>query len=121
MGTFGLLNVYVAANHPGAFGADQLSALTALRPLGASTTVAAIFFSTGSTIFFYVFLRSHYIPRALAGLGVFASALYLAAWLAELVAPATPGLVNLVASVPILIAEVGTGLWLLITGIKVER
>lgn len=121
VGAFGLLQVYLAANHPGAFDVDQLRALTVLHPLGTSIEIAAIFFSTGSTIFFYVFLKSHYIPRILCGWGLFASVVYLGAWFTELAAPGVPALVNVLASLPILIAEVSTGLWLLIAGIRFER
>jgi len=121
VGAFGLLQLYLAANHPGPLDSGQLRALMALDPLGMSTEVAAIFFSTGSTIFFYLFLKSRYIPRILSGWGLFASVVYLAAWFTELAVPGTPALVNVLASLPILIAEVSTGLWLLIAGIRFER
>jgi len=85
-----------------------------------SSILAAIFFCVGSTIFFYVFLRSGYIPGLLAGWGVFASGLYLVVWFTQLLAPGLPGLVMVVGSIPILIAEVATGLWLLIAGVKVQ-
>ncbi len=119
VGSFAILQVYLAASHNGAFDGSQLRALTDLNPLGAATEVAAISFCMGSTIFFYVFLRARYIPRIMAAWGVFASLLYLAIWVAVLVAPGTPGLVSAIGSVPILIAEVSTGLWLLIAGIRV--
>ena len=119
VGAFAVLQIYLQASHAAAFDADQLRALIAMHPLGAATNVAAIFFSTGSTIFFYVFLKTQYIPRILSGWGVFASVLYLAIWFVGLVAPGAPGLVQVLGSVPILIAEVSTGLWLLIAGIRV--
>ncbi len=119
VGAFAVLQIYLGASHTAAFDTDQLRALIAMDPLGASTDVAAIFFSTGSTIFFYVFFKTRYIPRILSGWGVFASVLYLAIWFAGLVAPGAPGLVQVLGSVPILIAEVSTGLWLLIAGIRV--
>jgi len=120
VGSFAVLQIYLDSAHATAFTADQLHTLITLDPLGASTQVAAIFFCVGSTIFFYVFLRSGYIPRLLAGWGVFASGLYLVVWLAQLVAPGAPALVMVVGSIPILIAEVATGLWLLIAGVKVQ-
>ena len=118
VGAFAILQIYLAANHAAAFDANQLHALTVLHPLAVSTDIAAIFFCTGSTIFFYVFFQTQYIPRTLSGLGVLASALYLAMWFADLVAPGLPGVVQVVGSIPILIAEVVTGLWLLIRGIR---
>src|SRR5437773_7751965 len=118
VGAFAILQIYLAANHAAAFDANQLHALTVLNPLAVSTDIAAIFFCTGSTIFFYVFFKTQYIPRMLSGWGVFASVLYLAMWFANLVAPGLPSLVQVIGSIPILIAEVGTGLWLLIRGIR---
>jgi len=117
VGAFAVLQIYLEASHTVAFDAEQLRALIVVHPLGASTDIAAIFFSTGSTIFFYVFLKTQYIPRILSAWGVFASVLYLAIWFTGLVAPGAPGLVQVLGSVPILIAEVSTGLWLLIAGI----
>ena len=84
----------------------------------AATAVAALFFCAGSTLFFYLFLRSTYIPRLLARWGVFASLLYGAYWLFTVLVPQYPAAIAVAASIPILIAEVGTGLWLLFRGIR---
>lgn len=119
VGSFAVLQVYLAAQRGGAFSADQLHALVTTEPLAAATAVAALFFCVGSTLFFYVFTRTRYIPPLMSWWGVFASALYLAVWFTDLIAPAAPGVVALLGSIPILIAEVVTGLWLLIRGIKV--
>jgi len=117
VGAFAILQIYLEASHTVAFDAEQLRALIVVHPLGASTDIAAIFFSTGSTIFFYLFLKTQYIPRILSAWGVIASVLYVAIWFTGLVAPGAPGLVQVLGSVPILIAEVATGLWLLTAGI----
>lgn len=117
-GSFAILQIYLQAGHAAGFNAGQLHELTRLDPLGAATNVAATFFCVGSTIFFYVFLQTRYIPRILSAWGVFASLVYLAMWFSSLVAPDLPGAVTLIGSLPILIAEVGAGLWLLIAGIK---
>lgn len=121
VGAFGVLETYLAVGQSNGFAPDQLHALTVLNPLGASTQIAAIFFSAGSTVFFYLFLKSHYIPRIVAGWGLAASVVYLANWFVQLAAPGVPGLVGVIASIPILIAEVSTALWLLIAGIRLQR
>ena len=108
VGSFAILDAYLAGSK-GAFDAD---------PLHAASQIAAIFFCVGSTIFFYVFLTSGFIPRLLAGWGIFASALYFAYWFAHLIAPGLPGPVEIGASLPILVAEVTTGVWLLVAGVK---
>lgn len=113
------LEIYLAPGRSGGLGASQLGALADLAAHEASTQVSAIFFSFGSTIFFWVFVRSGYIPRLLSAWGVFASLLYAAAWFFSLVLPQASGIPLAAGSVPILIAEVGTALWLLIRGVRV--
>ena len=108
VGSFAALEAYLAGSQT-AFDSQSL---------GNASQVAAIFFSTGSTIFFWIFLKSRYLPRLLPAWGVFASALYLAYWIASLLAPDLPGAVTIAASLPILVAEVTTGLWLLIAGVR---
>jgi hypothetical protein len=117
---FSVLQVRLATGHSNAFDVNQLGALADLFSHGdPNTHVGAIFFCFGSTIFFYVFLKSGYIPRLMSVWGVFSSVLYAAAWVFGLIVPEGPVAVMAVASIPILIAEVSTGLWLLIAGIKV--
>jgi len=113
---FSVLQIQLAANHANAFDLNQLSALANFSPAGIQ--VSAIFFSVGSTIFFYVFLKSNYIPRMLSAWGIFASLVYLVVWFIDLILPNHSGLVTIVGSLPILIAEVGTALWLLLAGIR---
>lgn len=114
---FSILQIQLAANHANAFDANQLGALANFSS-GPSTDVSAIFFSVGSTVFFYVFLKSNYIPRILSVWGIFASLVYVVVWFTDLVVPNHPGLVTIVGSLPILVAEVATALWLLIAGIR---
>lgn len=114
---FAVLQIQLAANHANALDANQLGALADLSP-AAGGAVSAIFFCAGSTIFFYVFLKSGYIPRILSAWGIFASLVYLVVWFADLVLPNHPGLVTILGSLPILVAEVSTALWLLIAGIR---
>lgn len=114
---FSVLQIQLAANHANAFNVNQLGALANLSP-AAGTGVSAIFFSAGSAVFFYVFLKSGYIPRTLSTWGIFASLVYMAVWFTDLILPNRPDLVVILGSLPILIAEVSTALWLLIAGIR---
>jgi hypothetical protein len=98
---------------------NQVGALADLLSASPTAEVAAIFFSVGSTIFFYVLLGSTYIPKALAAWGCFASALYAVMWITRLLIPESSGLV-VVGSLPILVAELSTGLWLLLKGIETQ-
>lgn len=118
--SFYALQLHLGAGHPGALSASQLGALAELSH-GISSDVAALFFSVGSSIFFYLFLRSNLIPRLLSAWGLFASLAYAVVWLISLVAPPAAGTAQLVGSLPILIAELSTGFWLLTRGISVQR
>lgn len=84
-----------------------------------STNFAAFVFTIGSTIFFYLFVKSGYIPRILAWWGLFASLLALSACLAHLLRPAFPSM-TMYAWAPMLLAETSTGLWLLLKSVKVK-
>lgn len=116
--SFGILQLRAATAAEAGFTAGEWQALFDVLNGTATTEVAAIFFSLGSTVFFYLLLRSRYIPRVLAGLGVVASACYAAMWIARLIWPEVAWIAP-IASVPILIAEVAGGLWLLCRAIDV--
>lgn len=83
------------------------------------TSFGAFVFTIGSTIFFYLFLKSRYIPSVLAWLGLFASIVAMAACLAHLLRPAFPAM-TMYAWIPMLLAETSTGLWLLIKSVHVS-
>jgi hypothetical protein len=123
---FASLQIYLEANRTSAFDTNQLAALADLSsrisvaPTGVATIVSVIFFSVGSAIFFYLFLRSAYIPRILAAGGLIASLFCLITFVAGLVVAQSADLLFSVGGVPIGVAEVVTGLWLWIRGIKTQ-
>lgn len=117
---FIVLNLYLGPNYTSAFDAKQLQALVGMHSIWASaSSIAAIFFGFGSILFFYLFLKSTYIPKALSALGFFASLLVPIVSLGALVSPSHAGILQF-GWLPILVAELSVGLWLLIRGIKVE-
>jgi hypothetical protein len=85
-----------------------------------TTGFAAFVFTTGSTIFFYLFVKSRYIPRVLAWWGLFASVVAMAACLTHLLRPAFPAM-PMYAWLPMVLAETSTGLWLLIKSVDVKN
>jgi len=117
---FAILHIHLAANHSNVFDVSQLGALADLSS-GVGTEVSAIFFSVGSTIFFSAFLKSRYIPRILSTWGIFASLVYAAVWFVSLILPQYSATAAAYGSLPILIAELSTGVWLLIKGVDVEQ
>jgi hypothetical protein len=120
--SFANLQIYLVANHASAFDAGQLGALADLvsRTSSVGINISVIFFSVGSTIFFYLFLRSNYIPRFLALWGVLGSLFCMAAFVGNLLLPQSSDALLGVGGLPIGIAEPVLGLWLLIRGINIQ-
>src|SRR5207245_892556 len=75
--SFTALKLYIGADYRHAFDANQLSVLVNLHLVAsfAGFNIAAIFFSVGSILFFYLFFKSTYIPKLLSGLVLFWSVL----------------------------------------------
>jgi hypothetical protein len=85
-----------------------------------TTAFGALVFTIGSTIFFYLFVKSGYVPRVLAWWGLFASLLAFAACLTHLLRPSFPAM-TMYAWMPMILAETSTGSWLLIKSVKVAE
>jgi hypothetical protein len=117
--SFASLQIYLEANHASAFDAGQLGTLADVvsRTSAVGINISVIFFSVGSTIFFYLFLRSSYIPRFLALWGVLGSLFCMAAFVGNLLLPQSSDALLGIGALPIGIAEPVLGLWLLIRGI----
>ena len=118
--SFANLQIYLEANHASAFDAGQLGALADLfsRTSAVGINISVIFFSAGSTIFFYLFLNSAYIPRFLALWGLIGSLFCMAAFVGNLLLPQSSGALLGLGGLPIGIAEPVLGLWLVIRGIN---
>jgi len=84
---------------------------------GAGLQIAFVFLGLGSALFSYLWLKSRYVPRALAALGIFGSLVLTIGTLIIMVFPAL-GAVGLTYMMPLGIYEVGLGLWLLVKGIQ---
>jgi hypothetical protein len=96
----------------GALGAGQ-SFLDLTRDAGfAVYNISAISFSIGSTLFYYLFFRSRYIPRTLSALGVFASVIVTLMCFGSLIFPEHSATLQY-GWAPMAIAEVTTGFWLM--------
>ena len=115
---FAFLQLLVDPEHLNAFDASQLSAISSMR-LAASIAgfnVAAIFFSMGSILFFHLFSRSTYLPPALSVAGLVGSFLVPIVCFGTLIAPRAATWLAF-GWIPIGLAEVAAGLWLLIKGV----
>ena len=117
---FDVLRLLSGAGYLEPFDPHRLDALVGLSigAHGAAYLLGLFFFGFGSTVFCYLWFRSGYIPRALAGFGVFASALvgicaYLFILFPKLVGIASPG-----CYAPIFFFELTLGFWLLLKGLR---
>ena len=96
----------------------QAQAYTFIDLHGAGYLIGLVFFGLGSTVSAYLWFKSHYIPRGLAALGIFASLLVAIVTLAIMVFPGLATVAIPIYFAPIFIFEVALGLWLLIKGIR---
>jgi len=113
---FDVLRVLSGADYLGVFEADRLHALARLS-LGAyfaGYSVGFVFLGLGSAVFSYLWLKSSYIPRALAVLGVFSSLLLAACNFAFILLPSLAKTVGPIYMAPMGVFEVTMGLWLLL-------
>ncbi len=117
---FVVLQIQLDANHANAFDATQLAGLADLASgaNGVAFELSAAVSTLGSSIFFYLFFKSRYIPRILSAWGVLGALWFTAVGFASLILPQYAASAPY-GFLPILIAELSTGLWLLIVGIKI--
>jgi hypothetical protein len=101
------------------FEPDQLRSLVMLayQTQGIGMSVGFVLLGLGSAIFAYLLLRSRYIPRALAWLGIIGALLLSLGTLAVILFPGL-GAIGMSYMMPMGLYEVGLGFWLLIKGIR---
>jgi Domain of unknown function (DUF4386) len=95
----------------------QSLSYTFLRVYGEAFNIGFFFLGIGSAVFSYVWWKSRYIPRLLAGWGIFSSSIMAVVSLAIIVFPNLARL-GLSYMMPMGIYEFGLGFWLLIKGIR---
>jgi Domain of unknown function (DUF4386) len=118
LGNFVVLHVLNNADYLKAFEAGQLQAMSrvVLLTRGDAYTIGFSLLGLGSTVFSYVLFKSNYVPRLLAGWGIFSS-LLLALGFITVIFPELRKVV-LPSQLPMFIYEVGLGLWFVIKGVK---
>jgi hypothetical protein len=109
------LHLYISVQSAGA-GSLNAEALTDLVRGVASTTenIGGISFGIGSCIFFYLFLKSRYIPRSISILGLIAAVIWTVMYFANLLFPEHHSLFQYICFPPMLLAEVVSGFYLLL-------
>jgi hypothetical protein len=118
---FDVLRILSGAGYLQAFEADRLQALARLSISAHTATynVGLVFAGLRSTTFCYLWFKSGFIPKALAGFGVFASFFMGACAFSLIVFPELAKVVPVpIYGGPIFLFELTMGLWLLLTGIR---
>ena len=121
---FDVLRILSGAGYLQAFEADRLQALAGLS-IGAhhdAYNVGLVFAGLRSTAFCYLWFSSHFIPRALAAWGVFASVLMGGFAFSLIIFPALLKIVPVtIYGAPIFLFELTMGFWLLLKGLRRHR
>ena len=107
----------LGGGHLATFDASQRYSVVrlVLSAQGAGLNLGFVLLGLGSAVFAYLLLRSHYVPKALAALGMVASLLLSASAIAVILLPAVGPAVR-ATMVPMFVYEVSLGLWLLLKG-----
>lgn len=91
------------------------------RGFGASFNISFVYLGVGSVLYFYLLFTSRFIPRPLAAFGMLASMFHLMQAFAQLLFPQQLAQLGMLAFAPMGIAEVGTGLWLLLVRVNFKH
>ena len=111
--------LYLSAQPPGAGTVPAQALADLMRSIaGVTENIGGISFGIGLLLFFYLFFKSRYIPRALSALGLAASAIWIALYFASLVFPAQRALFLYICFPPLVLADVITGVYLILFGVK---
>jgi hypothetical protein len=117
---FDVLRMLSGAEYLGVFNADQLAALARFTMAGHTPlyNVVFVFLGLGSTVFGYLWLKSGYVPKGLAMLGIFSSVLLAFGTLAFFLVPGLQRILFPAYMLPMFLFEVGMGGWLLVKGLR---
>ena len=88
---------------------------------GAGLDIVLIFIGVGGTMFCYLFFKSNYVPKFLAGWGIFTYMTMLLLAFTSILSPNVPETVRMVFYVPGGLFELIFGFWLLFKGINVNQ
>lgn len=110
-----------SGNMSAAFSPKQLSAFVSLLATAGVVqfNVSMVLLGLGSAFFFYLFLKSGYIPKVLSVYSLCTTPIFVGASFAFLFWPQYSGRLQL-GWYPLALAEISIGLWLLIKGIRLR-
>ena len=119
--SFVRVHLYTSAQNPGNSMIPTVALLDLMRSIaGTAENIGGISFGIGSLLFFYLFLKSNYVPKVISALGLAASVIWACLYFATLVFPEGHALFLRVCLPPMALAEVITGFYLVLFGIRAE-
>lgn len=80
-----------------------------------------LFIGLGLTVFNYLFFKSKYVPRAIAGFGILSYSLIFVYALVNILVPEHNNIVQIICWTPSILFEIIIGLWLLFKGVNVQQ
>ena len=118
---FGVLQVLSNDDLLRTFETSQLQAISraTIKIWNDSYMVGFALLCLGSTVFNYLLLKSNYIPKALAGLGLFSSIMFLICTFTIIIFPGFMKITGLYFMGPMGIYEITLGFWFAIKGAKI--
>jgi hypothetical protein len=121
MCAFVRVHLYLSVQSAGIQPISAQSLADLMRTIADTTeNIGGICFGIGSLLFFYLFFQSRYIPRALAALGLCASAIWTSLYFAKLIFPEQHAVFQYMCFLPMALAEIATGFYLMLFSIKPE-
>jgi len=123
LNSFDVLRLLSGADYLQAFRGDQIQALARIPVslYGAGLNVSFLFLGLGSAVFGYLWLKSGYIPKPLAVVGVLGSLMMAAGAFAFIIFPGLSKTVSPAHFALIFVFEVGAGFWLLFKGLRLPK
>jgi hypothetical protein len=120
--SLGVLDLFGQPHYLAVFTTEQLQALGMLflNMRGRDTTIELIFFSLGAGVHSYLLLKSGYIPKALSGLYLFATAEVLVCAVVLLVFPLAKSVLSPGYIMIDFVAELLAALWLAFKGARIS-
>lgn len=118
----GFVRVHFYASAQSVGGMPAVQSLSDLMSSIAEVTenLGGICFGIGLLIFFYLFFRSKYIPRALSALGFLASAVWIALYFAGLIFQQQHEVFQRIAFPPMGLADILTGFYLMLFAVRTK-
>ena len=119
LNNFDALRLLSGASYLRVFESNRLQALArlAISAHGAGYNVMFFLLGVGSAVFAYLWLKSRYIPKAIAALGLLGSLLMALSALVIVVFPLVAEWISPWYMAPMGLFEISVGLWLLIKGL----